>query len=76
MHLQFWVESAYAEDSWQKRLPEKRLEAAMNLRVERKRSDEAISLLDCLQFCDKAAFLIESPNLLATELPPSFSPRT
>ena len=64
MHLQFWVESAYGEDSWQNRIPPKRLEAARELLEERRRHDEAVALLDCLQFCDKAGLFIDNPDLM------------
>lgn len=66
MHLQFWVESAFGEDSWQHHIPPKRIQAARELQAERKRHDEAVTLLDCLQFCDKAGLLLDRPDLMTT----------
>lgn len=58
MHLSFWVRKSYEEDSWRQKLSKGRLEAATNLQVKRRARNEEITLLDCLQFCDKRDLLL------------------
>jgi len=65
MHLQFWVANSYADDSWEHLLDERRLAPARKLYEERRHRDEEISLLDCIQFSDKAGLVISSPGLIS-----------
>jgi hypothetical protein len=65
MHLRFWVRRSYGENSWKKKLKKDRLEAANKLQAERRRRNEEITLLDCLQFCDKRELLLANSNLRA-----------
>ena len=65
MHLQFWVRRAYPEDSWKERLKKNRLDAAEKLQVERRARNEEITVLDCLQFCDKRELLLAKSDLRA-----------
>ena len=52
-----------SQGSWQERLTEARLEKARQLMQERSRRKEAIDLLDCLQFSDKAKILLKNQQL-------------
>lgn len=65
MHLRFWISKEYPEETWQSKIKEERLNDARTVLVERKRHDEATTLLDCLQFCDKALLVACCPELLA-----------
>jgi hypothetical protein len=63
MHLQFWVRRAYGEESWKKKLKKDRLDAAEKLQAERRGRNEQITVLDCLQFCDKRELLLAKSDL-------------
>lgn len=65
MHMQFWVRRAYGEESWKEELKEDRLEAAEKIQAERRARNEQITLLDCLQFCDKRDLLLAKNDLRA-----------
>ena len=52
MHLAFWVQAKYPDDSWQKKLSSKRLAAAKKVQQERRKSRQNPFLVACLQFCD------------------------
>ena len=58
MHLLYWIRHVHAEDTWQDDLNAHRLEEAKRLQEERKRKNEDIQLIDCLQFCDKRSLII------------------
>jgi len=53
MHLGFWIRAVYGEDSWQKKLTDKRLDAATRLQADRRKRNQNVSLVECLQFCDR-----------------------
>jgi hypothetical protein len=65
MHLRFWVRRTYGEESWQEKLKKDRLDGANKLQAERRGRNEEITLLDCLQFCDKRELLLASNDLRA-----------
>ncbi len=48
----------FPDDSWKSAITNKRLELASNLQQERERRGQQSTLLDCLQFSDKAKILI------------------
>jgi CBS domain-containing protein len=57
---QYWPGGA-----WQTHLSAGRLDKARQLQAERLRRGQTVELLDCLQFSDKGAILLEHPGLLA-----------
>jgi hypothetical protein len=63
MNIQRIIESFYEHDAWQQYIWSERLENARTLFAKRKRRNEAISLLDCIQFCDKICLVVRSPEL-------------
>lgn len=63
MNMQRIIESFYAGDAWQKFLSPWRLRIARSLLAERQRRNEAIGLVDCLQFCDKTQLIVCSAEL-------------
>jgi hypothetical protein len=64
MHMQFWVATEYPDDTWQGVLPEKRLEKAREVFADRVIADEGVTLLDCIQFCDKKNLFARRHELL------------
>lgn len=63
MNMQRIIESFYEHDAWQQYIWSERLEIARALFAKRKRRNEAISLLDCIQFCDKICLIVRSGEL-------------
>jgi hypothetical protein len=63
MHMGFWIRSQYPGESWQGKISEARLREAHEFHEERKRRNEEIALLDCLQFSDKRDLLLKSKAL-------------
>ena len=66
MHLGFWVRAAYAKDSWQRKLTAKRLAAARGLQADRRKRNQDVSLVECLQFCDKRDLVLAREELRAS----------
>lgn len=54
---------SYGSDGWQQELKDERLLAANELQTERRRRNEEIALLDCLQFCDKRDLVVAKTDL-------------
>jgi hypothetical protein len=63
MHMQFWIHQVYSAESWKQQLKRERLDAADKLQRERRARNEDITLLDCLQFCDKRDLLLANELL-------------
>jgi predicted transcriptional regulator len=57
MHLNYWVETLYPSDGWTDALKPERVESALNVQSEKTNKNEALSLVVCLQFCDKREIL-------------------
>ncbi len=55
------LEHFYPNDSWQIELPERRLQKAQSLLVERQRRGQDLELMDCLYLVDKATILTKNP---------------
>ena len=60
MHMNFWINHFYLDNSWTEKLPEKRLEKAASIYKLRKGNNQDLSLLECLQLCDKRNLLARS----------------
>lgn len=54
----------FPDDLWKSAITDKRLELASNLQQERERRGQQSTLLDCLQFSDKAKILISKQETL------------
>jgi hypothetical protein len=63
MNMQRIIESFYERDAWQQFLSWGRLESARTFLTKRQRRNEAIGLLDCIQFCDKIHLVVRSAEL-------------
>ncbi len=59
------IETLGDESAWRGLLSEKRIEKAEWLKGERERRNAQITLLDCLQFADKAQIIAKCPELRA-----------
>ena len=73
MHMQFWVATEYPDDTWHGVLSERRLEKARGVFADRVIADEGVTLLDCIQFCDKKNLFAKRHELLRRlNLPPRY----
>ncbi|MDR2271297.1 MAG: hypothetical protein LBF27_10365 [Sphingobacterium sp.] len=64
LHLNYWITNNFQENKWEDILGEKRLEAAKEIFRTRQGNNEALTLLECLQLCDKKIILINCPSFL------------
>lgn len=63
VHLSFWIERDYPSESWSKQLTRGRLEQARQRQEERRRRNQDLDLLECLQFCDKRDIALSSADI-------------
>jgi hypothetical protein len=63
MHLAYWVEISYPDDSWRERLSGARLAKAEELLANRQTRRQQTNLVDCLQFCDKRDLVLANTDL-------------
>lgn len=63
MHLGFWIRAVYTGESLQSRLTARRLEIARKLQADRRKRNQDVSLVECLQFCDKRDLVLAQRNL-------------
>ena len=64
MNLLRLVRIYYPDDSWQQFLKKERVAAAKHLWEQGRARNEAIDLLDYLQFCDKRDLILTSPQII------------
>ena len=64
LHLNFWITEYHRNDSWMGFLKKERLEEAEEIFAERKGKNEELSLLECLQLCDKKGILKDTQPFL------------
>jgi predicted transcriptional regulator len=64
MHLNYWINSYYPDNTWRKLLIEQRLDEAIRIYDLRKGGNQDLSLLECLQFCDKREILKSTPEFI------------
>ncbi|GAB4543829.1 MAG: Swt1 family HEPN domain-containing protein [Pleurocapsa sp.] len=63
MQLLRLIRNYHSDNSWQTLIKEKRLEAAKNILAQRKKKNQSIDLVECLQFCDKRDLAVKSPQI-------------
>ncbi len=63
MGLTRLIEAAYPDGSWRQCLSEGRLQKAQTLLEERKRRNQDLDLLDCLQFSDRGQIVLRNEEL-------------
>lgn len=66
MHLTFWISEHYEDDAWKRAISDGRLRRAEELLERRRDSGQDLSLLDCLQFCDKRDLVLGSDQAVET----------
>lgn len=66
MRMTSQIEDLYPEEAWSQYLSPARMEGARKLLVERRRRNQDLSILDCLQFADKAQIFARSKELRDT----------
>lgn len=62
MHLNSWINYYYPGDTWELEVPEKRINDAHDTYEQRKGNNQDLSLLECLQLCDKRDLLAKSES--------------
>lgn len=63
MQMDRLIRVHYREADWRIHLAQKRIDKAVELLELRRRANEALHLLDCLQFCDKRDLILRVPEL-------------
>lgn len=53
MHLNFWINTFYKDDSWKTQIQENRFQEAEKIYKTRKGNNDDLTLLECAQLCDK-----------------------
>lgn len=64
MHLNLWISHYYHNNSWTGEIPVERMAIANRVYEKRKGNNQELSLLECLQFCDKKELLSKSEDFL------------
>lgn len=64
MHLNRLIRNHYPGDTWRRHLKADRIDAAKQTLYSRKDRNEAIDLVDCLQFCDKRDIALATTAML------------
>ena len=62
MHLNSWINHFYPSDSWEHEISEKRIKDACDIYIMRKGNNQDLSLIECIQLCDKRDLLAKSEN--------------
>lgn len=53
MHLNFWINQFYKDDSWKTQIQENRFQETEKIYESRKGNNDDLTLLECAQLCDK-----------------------
>lgn len=62
MHLNSWINHFYPGDSWEHEISNNRIKVAWDIYEKRKGNNQDLSLIECLQFCDKRDILAKSED--------------
>ncbi len=60
MHLNLWINHYFPDNGWKSEIPANRMNLALDIYEKRKCNNQDLSLLECLQFCDKRDLLTKS----------------
>lgn len=69
MHLNFWINNYYKNESWIGIINKARIDKAENIYNYRKGNNQDLSLLECLEFCDKRDILAKSSKFITKFFP-------
>lgn len=64
MHLNRWINYIYPDNTWEPEISNNRIKAALDIYETRKGNNQDLSLLECLQFCDKRNILKKSDDFI------------
>lgn len=64
MHLNAWIGHFFRDSSWESKVPNSRIKVARDMYEERKQKNQDLSLLECLQLCDKRDLLRTSNSFI------------
>jgi hypothetical protein len=64
MHMNLWINHFYPNYNWMHEISESRLESARNVYELRRGENQDLSLLECIQFCDKRDLLRKSNEFI------------
>ncbi|GET23279.1 CBS domain-containing protein [Prolixibacter denitrificans] len=64
LHLNFWINELYKDEGWKGIIKESRIDEALRIYKSRKKRNDELSLLECLQFCDKRTILSSTKEFL------------
>ncbi len=65
MHLNWWINHFYPNNSWRDAIIDHRIKGARAIYEKRKGDNQDLSLLECLQFCDKRDILEQSESFIS-----------
>ena len=65
MHLNYWIDKQYPENSWNSLITEQRLINAKKIFDSNKDINQDLTLRDCLQICDKREVLKKTPEFIS-----------
>jgi CBS domain len=65
IHMSYWIDKENPNESWIENLSTGRQDAARAHQQERKVRNQELSLLECLQFCDKADLIVRTDTIRA-----------
>ncbi len=64
LHLNYWINKNNAENEWLKKLTENRIIAAQEIYKQRKGNNSQLTILECIQICDKKSILLKTETFL------------
>lgn len=63
IHLSFWISRIFASERWEEMLTPGRIDLARSIQRQRAQKGQNLSLLQCLQLCDKRTLIADSMEL-------------
>jgi len=64
MHINLWINHFFKNDSWKEEIPKERMGSALKSYDLRKGNNQELTLVECLQLCDKRELLLKSKDFL------------
>lgn len=64
LHLNYWINKNNSEDEWLEKLTENRIIVAQEIYNQRKGNNSQLTILECIQICDKKSILLKTESFL------------
>lgn len=64
LHLNYWIKQIHINESWKAKLSSERLKSAEDIFQERMGNNDQLTLLECLQICDKKEILRNTESFI------------